>query len=501
MLVLVTGGTGVIGQAAVTALLERGHSVRLLSRRAGSDAEQWAERVEPHPGDVANAADVTGVATDCDAILHIAGIVAESPPDVTLEAVNVAGTRNVVAEAERAKVKRLVFVSSLGAERGQSAYHQSKLRAEQVVRGFKGEWIICRPGNVYGPGDEVISLILKVVRVSPVIPVIDEGDQQFQPVWYEDVGKALAMAVERADLASQVLELAGNDTTSMNDLLRRFAAVTGKETHQIRIPNFLASIGVKAASAVGLGLPIDEAQLQMLNEGNVIRSPGGNALDSVFGIVPTSLDEGLRKLADALPEQLPSDGVGSLRRKRFWADITGSPMKPEQLFERVRVRFGTLMPIETGNEPGTEGSVPEMGETLTMALPVRGTIQVRVQELTDRVMTLATLEGHPIAGAVRLLAEERGAQVRFEIQVYERAANLLDLVTMRTIGDLMQNVTWEQMLTRIIGESGGTAPEGVQSETTSLDREQAKRIEEWLEDLVKARKREENEVRRVVRSA
>ena len=491
MLVLVTGGTGVIGQAAVTALLERGHSVRLLSRHAGSDSEQWPERVEPHPADVANAEEVTGLATDCDAILHIAGIVSESPPKVTFESLNIGGTRNILAEAERAKVKRLVFVSSLGAERGESEYHKSKARAEQIVRTFSGQWIICRPGNVYGPGDEVISLMLKVIRTSPVIPVIDEGDQPFQPVWHDDVGKALAMAVERDDLASQVLELAGPDKTSMNDLLGRFATITGKNTQQIRVPGFLASLGVKAASAIGVSLPIDEAQLKMLNEGNIIREVGGNALDSVFGIVPTPLDQGLRKLADALPEQLPSDGVGDLRRKRFWADISGSSFTPESLFERVRLKFGDLMPIETGNEPGTEDRVPDLGETLTMALPVRGTIQVRVQELTDRVMTLVTLEGHPIAGAVRFLAEKRGPQIRFEIQIYERAANILDLVTMRTIGDLMQNQTWEQMMTRIVTESGGTAPDGVQSETTSLDGEQAKRIEEWIDDLVKARKREQ----------
>lgn len=277
----------------------------------------------------------------------------------------------------------------------------------------------------------------------------------------------------------------------MNDLLGRFATITGKDTQQIRVPGFLASLGVKAASAFGVALPIDDAQLKMLNEGNIIREVGGNALDSVFGIVPTPLDEGLRKLADALPEQLPSDGVGDLRRKRFWADISGSRLTPEALFERVRSKFSELMPIETGNEPGTEDRVPDLGETLTMALPVRGTIQVRVQELTDRVMTLVTLEGHPIAGAVRFLAEKRGPQIRFEIQIFERAANVLDLITMRTIGDLMQNQTWEQMMTRIVAQSEGTAPDGVQSETTSLDGDQAKRIEEWIDDLVKARKREQ----------
>ena len=72
------------------------------------------------------------------------------PPEQTFARINVEGTRNVLQEARRAGVRRLVYMSSLGAERGQSAYHQSKFRGEEAVRSFAGEWTILRPGNVYG---------------------------------------------------------------------------------------------------------------------------------------------------------------------------------------------------------------------------------------------------------------------------------------------------------------------------------------------------------------
>src|SRR5688572_18805323 len=162
--VLVTGGTGVVGRATIDALLTRGHDVRLFSRRAQVDVKEWPHRVEPYPGDASNEVEVRGAADGCEAVIQLTAIVTESPPDVTFESVNVVGTRLLVREAEGAGVRRFVYVSSLGAERGESPYHQSKLRGEEVARTFDGQWIIVRPGNVYGRGDEQLSIILKMVR-------------------------------------------------------------------------------------------------------------------------------------------------------------------------------------------------------------------------------------------------------------------------------------------------------------------------------------------------
>ena len=492
MKVLVTGGTGVVGQAAVTALVERGHEVRLFSRNAVKDAEAWPRGVEAYPGSVGDADDVAGSAEGCDAILHVAGIVKETPPEVTFENTNVEGTRHVVREATRAKVGRLIYVSSLGADRGESDYHQSKRRAEEVVRTFQGSWTIVRPGNVYGPGDELISLILQMVRSLPVVPVIDLGEQPFEPMWTDDLGEALAQAVERDDLGGRTLDIAGPDRTSMNDVINRLQAITGRSVMKVPVPNILASTVAKLAGAANVPFPVSENELTMLGEENVIR--GENALVTVFNVTPTPLDQGLKKLADALPDQLPEDGVGTLKRKRFWADIEGSTMTPEQLLERFRAKFGELTPwhLDVGVEPGSERRIEE-GHTVTMSLPFRGNIQIRVAELLPRRMTFLTVEGHPLAGAVRFLAERRGDAVRFEIQVYDRAANFVDWATMTAFGNFLQNRTWESTVNAVVDESGGKAPKGVESETTSLDPEQAKEIQEWLEDLSTMLKRESRE--------
>jgi uncharacterized protein YbjT (DUF2867 family) len=491
MKVLVTGGTGVIGEATVTEFVRQGHQVRLLTRNADEAVRQWPQGVEAWKASICELNELKGCAEGCDLVLHIAGIMEESPPRLTYESVNVEGTRNIVREAERCRVGRFIFVSSLGAEAGTSPYHRSKRRAEEIVRGFAGGWIILRPGNVYGPGDEVISLLLNLVRTLPVIPVIGIGDDKFQPIWAEDLVAALSESVRRTDLHGRVLELAGEERTSLNEVLDKLSEITGRSPARIPVPSFLANAGITVAGLVGAKLPLSESQLTMLSEGNVIRTPGTNALTGVFKLTPTPLDSGLRKLADVQPEQTPDKGVGMLKRKRFWIDLSGSPLTPEELFARFRVRFGELTPLlmDLHAEPGTP-TILDKGTTITMSLPVRGHVQVRVEHLTSNEAVLVTLEGHPLAGAIRFLSEQIADLLRFQVQVYDRPASLADWLMMRTVGEGMQARSWESLLQAIAVESGAALVSPIQHEEETLDADKTERVEEWVKELVLERKRE-----------
>ena len=497
MRVLVTGGTGVIGEGLIPALLEAGHEVRLLSRGAESDALQWPDGVEPFAADVTDPKSLRGAAEGCDAVLHVTGIVEESPPALTYESVNVRGTQNVLAEAARSGVARFVYVSSLGAERGGSEYHRSKFRAEEVVRASGGDWLILRPGNVYGPGDEVISTLLKLIRVLPAVPVIDGGEQPFQPVWYEDLGRAAVRALESPGLRHETLELAGAEVTTTGDVIERLSAITGRDVARVPVPSWLASLGVQVAELakveglLGVKVPLDDAKLKMLLEGNTVEPAVANALTTRLGVRPTPLDEGLRLLADLIPEQLPSEGVGPLVRKRFWADIRRGRYTPTGLLELFRERCVEVMPLEFSAEPGTPRVIEE-GVVLTLALPVRGNVQVRVEEVAARRITFATLEGHMLAGAIRFDTRgEKRSGVRFTVEIHARPATAFDWVAVNTFGDAMQSSNWERVVGRVVGLSGGEAPEGVRSETVTLEEEEAEEVGRKLKGLVDRRKRAE----------
>ncbi len=494
MRILVTGGTGTVGEATVTELARRGHQVRLLSRHATEEAEAWPFGVEGVDADVADPAQVRGAADGCDAVLHMAAVVKESPPAATFQRVNVEGTRNVLAEAARAGARRLVYVSSLGADTGESDYHRSKREAEQLVARWEGEWTIARAGNVYGPGDEVISLLLLWVRTLPAVPVIDDGDQPFQPVWSEDLAVALANCVERDDLARRVLELTGEERTSMNDVVRRLGEVVGREPIHLPVPRLLAELGLKALKQLGVDPPVDEGQLTMLKEGSVIDDPARNALVSELGVRPLPLAEGLRRLVDRQPEQLPEEGVGTLERKRFWADVTGTSRTAEEAMRDLAARFQEITPwlMDLDAEPGSPHAVTE-GVALTMELPMRGRVQVRVVEVTPTRITLVTLRGHMLAGYVQFEAEPRAGGFRFEVRTVDRASSALDWIALHPIGGRVQDANWTALVEHVVEASGGTAPDGVQDEHEKLDDEAAAEAERWIAHAVRMRRRRERQ--------
>jgi nucleoside-diphosphate-sugar epimerase len=490
MRILVTGGTGVLGRPAVDRLVGRGHTVRLLSRHAGRDAQDWEQGVEPFQAQIGDADALRGAVEGCQAVLHIAGIVAEDPPGTTFDRINVGGTRNLLAECARAGAPRFVYVSSLGADRGSSDYHRSKLAAERLVREYAGDWLILRPGNVYGPGDEVISLLMKMVRSLPAIPVVGAGDQPFQPIWADDAGLALALAVEERR-SGEVLELAGDDVVTTNEILDRLEELTGRHPARFPVPGWAAMAGTEMAETVGLQLRVSSDQLAMLREGNAI-SPGvPNALREVYGIVPTPLADGLAMLADGLPERMPDDGTGALKRHRYWADIRGSALDAEGLMRVVRHDFRSLADprfIRVGAEPGSDDQLEE-GATLTLGIPVRGNVQVRVEEVKPTEITAVTLEGHPLSGTVRMISEALGPDlVRFEVRTYTRASSLPDRIVMFALGESIKGAAWISLVDAVVLRSRGSADGGVHSFVEELDPEACADLESWVEAMVRRRK-------------
>lgn len=493
MRVLMTGGTGVIGSPVVSGLLERGHTVRLFSRGAERDAQAFAGRVEIHPGSISDGDAVRGAAEECDAVLHIAGIVSEDPPEITFRKVNVEGTANLLREAERAGVTRFIYISSLGADRGASDYHRSKHEAEGLVQAFPGSWLILRPGNVYGPGDAVISTLLQMVRVLPAIPTIGAGDDPFQPIYASDLASAIIAALEEPGFERQILELAGAEVTTMNGLLEVMAEITGKDPPRFPLPNKVLEAGAVLAGSLGIDLPISHDVLTMLQEENVIGSGGRNALIDLFGIQPTPLRIGLERLAEALPERLPSQGVGSLDRHRYWADIRGARMQADELFSIVCRDFGQLAPEQLLRvDPEGRGSADLVeGETLTLAIPLRGTIQVRVEEVAERAATSVTLEGHPLSGMIRFLVREpEPGTLRFEVRSYFRGSNQIDRAIMSSVGGALQGATWRSMVEAVVARSGGQIVDGVHADQQPLSDAEARHVENWVEELVLRRKRE-----------
>lgn len=165
-LIALTGATGFIGRRLLEELPKQGFRVRVLLRRP---TELPAGSASAVIGDIARPHNMSAALADVGAVIHSAGIAhaMSGIPEDDYRALNTEATVNLARAAERAGVKRFVFLSSIRAQSGPSAeqvltedllpqptdaYGRSKLEAERGLAGLGINWVALRPVLVYGAG-------------------------------------------------------------------------------------------------------------------------------------------------------------------------------------------------------------------------------------------------------------------------------------------------------------------------------------------------------------
>lgn len=165
-LVALTGATGFVGRHLLSDMRARGFRVRLLLRRPTDGAPEADSAVI---GDLARPVNMARALEGVDAVVHSAGIAhaMSGRPEDDYRAVNTEATVALARAAERAGVRRFVFLSSVRAQTGPSAegtvdetrtpaptdaYGRSKLAAEEGLATLGIDFVALRPVLVYGPG-------------------------------------------------------------------------------------------------------------------------------------------------------------------------------------------------------------------------------------------------------------------------------------------------------------------------------------------------------------
>jgi uncharacterized protein YbjT (DUF2867 family) len=293
--VLVTGPTGFVGQRVVHALRAREIPVRALVRDRGRGARLEAWGADLFEGDVSDPGSLRAAIAGADAVVHLVSIIRGSRAD--FERVMTQGTRNLVAAAEEAGVRRFVLASALGLSersREQVPYFAAKWEMERAVSESTVEHVIFRPSFVFGRDGGVLPTFVRLARFAPVTPVIGPGTQRLQPIWIEDVAEYYARALDLPQAGGRTFDIGGPDAPTWNEFWDRLKRVLGVRRPSLHLP--FGVMRIQAALTERLpGAPVTRDQLTMLELGdNVVTSP--DAVET-FELPLVSLDEQLRRAA------------------------------------------------------------------------------------------------------------------------------------------------------------------------------------------------------------
>ena len=209
-----------------------------------------------------------------DTVVHLVAIIRGRPAD--FERVMTQGTRNVVAAAQEAGVRRFVLASALGLdERSKDAvpYFAAKWQMEHAVRESGLDHVIFRPSFVFGRDGGVLPTFVRLARLAPVTPIVGPGRQRLQPIWVEDLAEYYALAATERMGTNATFELGGPEAVTWNEFWERLKRVLGVRRPSIHVP-----FGLMRAQATVTehfpGAPVSRDQLTMLELGdNVVTDP------------------------------------------------------------------------------------------------------------------------------------------------------------------------------------------------------------------------------------
>jgi uncharacterized protein YbjT (DUF2867 family) len=273
--VLISGGTGLLGQGFLRLLQEAGgYEVRCFVRRT-SPVERL-DGLELAYGDARDVGSMERALRGTDAFVHVAGI--QYTPQV-LEAMR------------RAGVERLVAVSSTSAHSRCESRSAPRLTNEALLPGSGLRWTVVRPTMIYGSElDHNMHKLLRFLDRSPVFPLFGSGENLWQPVYYEDLARGLYAALTKSGTEGQTYDLPGLRPLTYLDLVRTAAGALGRKTRIVRLPVEPVRRVLQVAEGLRLRLPISSEQVLRLQEDKAY--PYDKAREEL-GYAPRAFKEGI----------------------------------------------------------------------------------------------------------------------------------------------------------------------------------------------------------------
>jgi NADH dehydrogenase len=270
-MILVIGGTGLVGSRVVEGLLSMQCPTRVLS--AGHS--DWNNNVVPAfrkagveiiAGDMRDQRVLAEAVTGCTGIVHAAGII-NARPGQSLESVNVASLASLIPIAESAGVQRFLYVSCLGSTQFSSShYFRSKWQAEELVRQSNFVWTIFRPALIFGPGCQLLRGLEFWLRRFPIALTVGSGLNEIGVVSAEDVAACVAQSVYNRDTVGKTFNLVGPESKTLAEILEQTSLyLAGQEKPTFSVPASLAYALADVFSRLNPRAPISGEFLRLIS--------------------------------------------------------------------------------------------------------------------------------------------------------------------------------------------------------------------------------------------
>jgi len=160
----------------------------------------------------------------------------------------------------------------------------SKGVAQNSVKTSGLRWTILRPSVIFGPEDQFVNVLGRLIKLTPkIFPLPGGGTARFQPIAVDDVARVVRLSLEKKETVNQIYELGGAIPLTLRQMTERILTAMGTTRTLVPVPVKLLRPLVAMAQRLLPNPPVTSSLLDLLALDNTVAN---NALTEQFKVVP-----------------------------------------------------------------------------------------------------------------------------------------------------------------------------------------------------------------------
>ena len=281
MKILVTGANGFTGKFLCKELKKRKIKFTAVLR-SGNDTS-WMElnKIQYIFADLNNKKEFKEAINGYEILINLASLGFGIAP-------------SVIKACEKCNIKRVIFISTTGIfTKLNPKSKKIRIEAENLIKESNLNWTIIRPTMIYGDiGDRNLIKLINLIYYFPVIPIFGRGKFLLQPIYVNDLAKAIVDIIQKKNTYFKIFNLSGKNAVSVKYLIKIVALALNKNIYIINFPSFLAIKILTITEIFGIKLPIKREQIERLLED---KNFSHEEAKKEFDYSPINIEDGINK--------------------------------------------------------------------------------------------------------------------------------------------------------------------------------------------------------------